>query len=217
MNPVNTVLIDGHIGGIIKGGIHDHILVRRCGLIRNSRRAGGCRLVNVGDLITGDSRIIPGFILTAEINRAVGCKFNTCGVTVPDFAVKAVFIHNGITAEYRAHGDGLIGGSRLVCGSCRCIRRDRVNVADLISSHFRPVARFILTAETDRTVGGEFDTCGVTVPDFAVKTVFFHHGITAESRAHRDFLIGHGGDICGNSRCIRRDSVNIADLITGHF
>ena len=180
---------------------------------------GGSRSdrVNVGDLITGHIRPVAGIVLTMEIDCAVSCELDTCGVTVPDSAVKAVFFHNGITAEYRAHRHFLIGHGGDICGNSRCIRCDRINVGDLITGHFRPVARLILTAETDRAVSRKHDPFRVSHPDIITKRILFQHGIIAECRAHRYFLIGGSRLVCGGCRCIRRDRINVADLITGHF
>ena len=106
------------------------MLIGKCGDIGTCHRFYRRFFINIGNNVCGDSRNISCLILTAEINDAILFKNNTFRIVVPDLIIKGILFQHGIIAEGRTYRHITVGHCSDICGNCRCIRRDRVNVGN---------------------------------------------------------------------------------------
>ena len=151
--------------------------------------------VDVADDIPRGLGHVAGRVGAAEVDQAVLRELDRIGVFLPFLAVEAVLADCGVVAERGGHDYGFRGVRRGGCGRKRSIRRDLVDVFDIVDRDHGIVAFGVRAAEVHRAVLMEDDAFGLKhTPGLAVEAVFLLDGVVAERGEDQDVVVCEFGD-----------------------
>ena len=211
-----------HSGILAEDAGHDHVLIRRGGDVRGSRRRFRRELVDIVDRVARDLGVVSGAVDAAEEHRPVfgdrdregPADDPRCVIRQPGLAaVETVFAQGGIEAVLDGQGHVRIRKLGDVSRDRRFLRRGLVDVHDHVV-HLGAVAGSVGAAEIHHADGRDRDGLGVRLPGLAVvDAVFPDHGILAELDAEMHVLVRQIGDVGSHDRRFGGFPVDVVDRI----
>ena len=137
--------------------------------ICGSDRLDRCIGINIAHIVTRNFRIVTGFVLSTEVNRANCGEGNAFRVHSPVLVVQTVFLHNAVGTELGCNDDFAIRRLRHICRCNRSNRIDLINIYNL-PGHFGHITGIIGHLEINSSGVGNQDGC-TCMPNFLVIAV----------------------------------------------